>query len=306
MKYVVYRTIQALMVVVLITIACFFMLRASAGDPARLQGQVFTQEDVLDQYRAEFGTDKSLLEQFVSFADDLVHGTLGTSFRYRVPVEELLAKAIPATLLLASSSLLLALTVVILLGVAAARNPGGRADQFATGLTVFGQSAPLFWVGLLLIAVFAVLLHWLPAGGFRSWSSLILPSIAIALAIIPTQLRVFTTSMRAELSEDYIRTGHAFGVSERRITYRYALRNAVLPLMTVVGTDMGYLLGGAIVAEVVFNFPGLGSLAITALNARDYPLLQGITIVAAAMFVFLNLAVDLLYVVVNPRIRLGS
>jgi ABC-type dipeptide/oligopeptide/nickel transport system permease component len=214
--------------------------------------------------------------------------------------------AIPHTLLLASTSLIVALSTVVLIGVASSHRPRGIMDRVATLLTILGQSAPLFWIGLMLIEVFALHLGWLPSGGLQNWTNLVLPSISIALTIIPTELRIFTGSMRAELDSEYVRTARAFGISERRIHFRYAARNAILPLLTVVGMDMGFLLGGAIVAEVVFNYPGLGSLAITAFDARDYPLIQGLTMVAASLFVILNLLVDLIYVLVNPQIRLAA
>jgi ABC-type dipeptide/oligopeptide/nickel transport system permease component len=204
------------------------------------------------------------------------------------------------------TSLILALIVTLTLGAFAARREGGVADRVSSALTVLGQSAPLFWVGLVLVIVFAVRLGWLPPGGLYGPTGLVLPSIAIALALVPVQLRIFVVSMREELAQDYIRTADAFGIAEKRIVYRYALRNAILPLLTIVGADMGSLLGGAIVAEAVFNYPGMGNLALNALNNRDYPLLQGVVMVSASIFVFMNLAVDLLYVVVNPRVRLKT
>jgi ABC-type dipeptide/oligopeptide/nickel transport system permease component len=149
-------------------------------------------------------------------------------------------------------------------------------------------------------------LGWLPSGGLTSWKNLVLPSITLALSILPSQMRVLAASVKAEMDEDYVRTAHAFGLSSKKVYFVHVLRNACLPLLTVIGNDMGMLLGGAIVAEVVFNFPGIGTLALIGLNARDYPLLQGVTIVAACTFVIINLIVDLLYTVINPRVRLGA
>jgi len=154
------------------------------------------------------------------------------------------------------------------------------------------------------VLVFAVGLRWLPSGGFNGPSSLILPAIAVTLSILPTQLRVLRASMEASLKEEYIRTARAFGLRQSRITFVYALKNASLPLLTVIGVDIGYLLGGVIVAEVVFAYPGIGELALVALNARDYPLIQGITIVTASTFVVVNLLIDLVYGRIDPRIRL--
>jgi len=209
-------------------------------------------------------------------------------------------------MLLGMTALLISLSLAILLGTISARNPRGLVARASGVLAIFGQSAPLFWIGLLLISLFSVNLGWLPSGGFTSWKNLILPAVTLAMNILPSEMRVLSASVKAELDEDYVRTAHAFGLARWRVYFVHVLRNACLPLLTVVGNDMGMLLGGAIVAEVVFNFPGIGTLALVGLNARDYPLLQGVTIVAACTFVLVNLLVDLLYTVINPRVRLGG
>ena len=216
----------------------------------------------------------------------------------------LIMDAMPRTLLLALISLALSLSIAVGLGSVAAMRPRSFWGWLSSAIAAFGQSAPVFWSGAVLVLVFAVALRWLPAGGFSGWTSLVLPAVAVTLSILPTQLRVLRASMEAVLKEEYIRTARAFGIRQGRITFVYALKNACLPLLTVIGVDVGYLLGGVIVAEVVFDFPGIGGLALTALNARDYPLIQGITIVTASAFVIVNLLIDLLYVRIDPRIRL--
>lgn len=306
MRYFLSRVGQALVIVTGITVSVFFLLRLTAGDPARIRGQIFSSNEVIAQYRRQFGTDRGVLEQLGAFLSGLAHGSLGNSFRFQLPVTEIVLPALRNTLLLGATALSLSLTLAILLGTLSARKPQGPASRASSVLAVFGQSAPLFWVGLILISVFSLRLGWLPPGGLTSWKSLILPSIALALSILPAEMRVLAASVRAELLEDYVRTAHAFGVPEWRVYFIHVLRNACLPLLTVVGNDMGMLLGGAIVAEVVFNYPGIGSLALTGLNSRDYPLIQGITIVAASTFVLVNLLVDLAYTLVNPRVRLGA
>jgi peptide/nickel transport system permease protein len=309
MRYLTSRVLQALMVVVVIGVLTFFLLRITAGDPAAieaaLQTGTFNSKSAIEQYQREFGTDRSSIAQFASFVQALfLHGSLGTSFSQGQPVVNLLAVALPNTLMLAATSLGLSIITTVPLGLAATRRPKGVADRVATALIVFGQSAPVFWVGLGLVLLFAVQLKWLPSGGLSGWTSLILPSIALALSVVPTQLRIFTSSMRVELGRDYIRTSRAFGIRPWNASV-YAARNAMLPLLTVIGLDMAWLLGGAVVAEAVFNFPGVGSLALTAFDARDYPLIQGITIVAASLFVFLNLIIDLAYGLIDPRVRLS-
>jgi len=282
------------------------MLRFTAGDPARIRGNIFSSNEVLESYRRQFGTDRTVAEQFYSFMKGVIHGNLGDSFRYQQPVTELVLPALRNTMMLGFVALLISISLAIVLGTISARKPKGLVAKASGVLAIFGQSAPLFWVGLLMINIFALKLGWLPSGGLSSWKNLVLPSITLALSILPSQMRVLAASVKAELDEDYVRTAHAFGFSSKKVYFVHVLRNACLPLLTVIGNDMGMLLGGAIVAEVVFNFPGIGTLALIGLNARDYPLLQGVTIVAASTFVIVNLIVDLLYTVINPRVRLGA
>ena len=300
------RLAQNLLMLAFIVLAVFVIMRLTAGDPARIKAPIFGSEDVLDRYRAEFGTDTPLPAQLVSFLSGIVRGDFGESFRYQEPVFSLIAQRLPQTAMLALSALLLAVGVALLLGVAGARRPDGWLDRLGQAIAAFGQSAPTFWIGLMLVLVFSLGFGWFPAVGFNGPQSLVLPAIAIALAVLPADLRVIRTAMIDGLAQEYIRTARAFGIPEWRITYVYALRNAALPLVTVVGIDLGYLLGGTIVAEVVFNYPGIGQLAIDAVNARDYPLVQAITIVTAAIFVFVNLGIDLLYMVLDPRIRIEA
>ncbi|MBN9253309.1 MULTISPECIES: ABC transporter permease [unclassified Mesorhizobium] len=303
-SFIIRRVAQSLIIVVLIAVTVFLVLRLSAGDPARIRAPVFARPDVIEQYRRDFGIDRPLIEQLGSFFLNALRGDLGQSFRFQAPVTDLILQALPKTLMLAGVSLALSLAVAIVLGSLAALRPRSFWGWLSSAVAAFGQSAPVFWTGAVLVLVFAVGLRWLPSGGYNGLSSLVLPAIAVTLSILPTQLRVLRASMQAVLKEDYIRTARAFGLRERRITFVYALKNACLPLLTVIGVDIGYLLGGVIVAEVVFAFPGIGELALVALNARDYPLIQGITIVTASFFVIVNLLIDLLYTRVDPRIRL--
>lgn len=300
------RLAQNLVMLAAIILAVFIIMRLTAGDPARIRAPIFASEDVLNRYRAEFGTDTPLPVQLGSFLSGLVRGDFGESFRYQEPVFGLIAQRLPQTVMLAMSALLLAVGIALVLGIAGARRPNSWIDRLGLTIAAFGQSAPTFWIGLLLVLVFSVRLGWFPAVGFSGPESLVLPAIAVAMAVLPADLRVIRTAMIEGLGHDHIRTARAFGISEGRITYIYALRNAALSLVTIIGIDLGYLLGGTIVAEVVFNYPGIGQLAIDAVNARDYPLVQAITIVTAAIFVFVNLGIDLLYMVLDPRIRIEA
>ncbi|MDI6023672.1 ABC transporter permease [Leucobacter sp. UT-8R-CII-1-4] len=306
MRYVLSRIGQAAIVVCVISVGAFFALRLTAGDPARIRGQVFTQESVLQSYREQFGTDKPIIVQLFNTIGGMFRGDFGTSFRYEVPVLDILLPALGNTLLLGGIALAISFVLATVLGTLSARYPTSLIARFSSLLAIVGQSAPLFWVSLLLISLFAMNLGWFPPGGLDSWKSLVLPVTALTLSILPSQMRVLISGVRKELGEDYVRSARAFGLSESKIGFVYVYRNAVLPLMTVIGVDMGTVLGGVIVAEMVFNYPGLGSVALNAMNARDYPLIQGVTIIAAVTFVLINLIVDLLYTVVNPRVRLGK
>lgn len=304
MGFALRRILQAAIIVLAIAITVFIVLRLSAGDPARIRAPVFARPDVIEQYRRDFGIDRPLLEQLLNFLGGALRGDFGQSFRFQAPVMSLILDALPRTLLLAGVSLLASLAIAVGLGSLAALKPRSAWGWLSSALATFGQSAPVFWSAAVLVLVFAVGLRWLPPGGFNGPASLVLPAIAVTLSILPTQLRVLRASMEAVLKEEYIKTARAFGLKQRRITFVYALKNACLPLLTVIGVDIGYLLGGVIVAEVVFAFPGIGELALVALNARDYPLIQGITIVTASTFVVVNLLIDLLYGRIDPRIRL--
>ncbi|RYE08052.1 MAG: ABC transporter permease [Hyphomicrobiales bacterium] len=303
-SYVLRRLLQSVIIVAFIAVSVFIVLRLSAGDPARIRAPVFASPEVIDQYRRDFGVDRPLLEQLGSFLWGAIRGDFGQSFRFQAPVMDLILTALPRTLLLAGVSLVLSLFIAVGLGSLAAMKPRSIWAWLSSALATLGQSAPVFWSGAILVLVFAVGLRWLPSGGFNGPISLVLPAIAVTLSILPTQLRVLRASMEASLKEEYIRTARAFGLKQSRITFVYALKNASLPLLTVIGVDIGYLLGGVIVAEVVFAFPGIGELALVALNARDYPLIQGITIITASTFVVVNLLIDLVYGRIDPRIRL--
>ncbi len=303
-KFIFQRVSQAVIIVCMITITVFIILRFSAGDPARIKAPVFARADVIEQYRRDFGTDRPVFEQLSTFVTNAVSGDLGVSFRYQAPVADLIWDTLPKTLALAGTALLISVSIAILLGSLAAQRPKSVWAVIASTVAIFGQSAPVFWTGSILVLIFAVTLGWLPAVGYTGFSSLILPAFAVMLSILPTQLRILRAAMERALEDEYIRTARAFGISNMRIVFVYALKNAFLPLLTVIGLDAGYLLGGVIVAEVVFAFPGIGELALIALNSRDFPLIQGITIVSASIFVIVNLIVDLLYTALDPRIKL--
>jgi peptide/nickel transport system permease protein len=303
--YLLRRALISVLLIIGIFVVVFFALRLAAGDPARLQAGVFASEDVVKEYRKEFGTGQSIIEQLGSFVSGLPQGDLGTSFRYQEPVSTLLLQTVPNTLVLSGISLLIIIFLSALLGVVSAVRRDSWVDRSVIALTVFGQSAPVFWVALMAVLLFSVRLELVPAVGYYGPQSLILPIAAVVISELPWQLRVVRAEMSESLLQDYIRTVEAYGIRKWRIYFMYALRNATIPWLSVLGVQAGYLLGGVIVVEVVFNYPGLGRLLVDAVTSGDYPLVQAITIVTASLFVLFNLLVDVAYTVVDPRIRLG-
>lgn len=303
LSYLIRRFVTSIFLVIGIFIVVFFALRIAAGDPARIKAGTFARDDVLQEYRREFGTDKTPFEQLVHFLSGLPHGDFGTSFRYQEPTFSLIAQRGPNTLLLGGLCLIIVVILSGVLGVLAAVYRGSWLDQLVVGLAIFGQSAPVFWVGLMLVLIFSVNLQWLPATGFESWKSLVLPLITLVIVELPWQLRVVRSEMVETLLQDFVRTARAYGIRRARVNFIYALRNASIPWVSVMGVQAGYILGGTIVAEVVFNYPGLGALFLQAVNARDYPLVQSITIVTASLFVFLNFLVDVAYALIDPRVH---
>jgi peptide/nickel transport system permease protein len=304
--YILRRVAVSLLLIIGIFVVVFFVLRLAGGDPARVQAGAFASEDVVQEYREEFGTGKSILDQLGSFLSGVPQGDFGTSFRYQEPVLVLILGYAPYTLLLGGISLLIIIALSALLGVLSAVRRDSWIDRSVIALTVFGQSAPVFWVALMAVLLFSVRLELVPAVSFYGWQSLILPVGALVISELPWQLRVVRAEMSETLLQDYIQTVEAYGIRKWRIYFMYALRNATIPWLSVLGVQAGYLLGGTIVVEVVFNYPGLGRLLVDAVNSGDYPLVQGITIVTATLFILFNLLVDVAYTVVDPRIRLGT
>lgn len=302
-SYLIRRLITSILLIAGIFIVVFFALRLAAGDPARLAAGTFANDEVLQEYRRQFGTDRTPLQQLGTFLSGLPRGDFGTSFRYQQPTFTLIAQRASNTLRLGGISLLIVIVLSGVLGVLAAVHRGSALDQAVVALAIFGQSAPVFWVGLMLALVFSVRLRLFPAIGYSGWQSLVLPVITIVIAELPWQLRIVRSEMVETLLQDFVRTHRAYGIRPDRINYMYALRNAAIPWVSVMGVQAGYLLGGVIVAEAVFNYPGLGQLFIQGVTARDYPLVQSITIVTASLFVFLNFLVDVLYSFIDPRVR---
>jgi len=288
-----------------VAITVFLMVRLLPGDPARVIAGVLASEQEVDRLRTRLGLDQPLWQQGVIFVSGLAQGDLGTSARTSNPVTEEIGARFGATMTLALVSTVLAVLIGVPLGVFAAMRAGRFEDLLASTFVLFGISMPVYWLGLMLILVFSIRLRWLPAAGAEGVLSIVLPAVTLAFFSMAFVARITRSSMLEVLHQDYVRTARSKGARQRVVVWRHALRNALAPVVTVIGLQFGELLGGAILTETVFAWPGLGRLLVSSIFARDYPTVQGLVIVFALLFALVNLAVDLFYGVIDPRVRYG-
>jgi ABC-type dipeptide/oligopeptide/nickel transport system permease component len=302
-RYISIRLLFALPALWLILTMVFLLAHIVPGDPvAQMLGEGARAED-LTQLRHALGLDLPLPVQYGRYLSGALHGNLGESFRFQQPVLKVVAEHYPATLELAAVALLICALIGIPAGVLAAHKRGERTDHTVAVLTLFGLSVPNFALGPVLILLFSVVLGWLPVSGRGGIPHLILPAFTLGAALAAILTRMVRTSVIEELSADYVRTARAKGVSESAVLFRHALRNALIPILTILGLQFGSLLAGTIVTESIFSWPGIGRLAVQAIGARDYPLLQGCILLIAVSYVFVNLLTDLVYALVDPRVR---
>jgi len=286
-----------------ITLFTFVLLRMVPGDPARLiLPENASQAEVL-QMRKLLGLDEPLYTQYFLYMRDLIRADFGTSFQYSVPAIELVVERLPQTIRLSLAATALTLALAVPAGILAAVRRQTFCDFGAMLAAIFGQSIPNFWLGLMLILVFSVNLPWLPVSGASTWLHYVLPTVTLAAYLMALVARLTRSSMLEVLRQDYVRTAHAKGLAQRMVLWRHALKNAAIPIVTVVGMQIGTLLGVAVVTETIFNWPGIGKLVIEAIWRRDYPIVQAVLLFSAFFFVAINLLVDLLYSYLDPRIR---
>lgn len=317
-RYVALRVLQIPLVVLGIVTVVWLVVRLAPGDPVQaLVGDFPAPDEYVRKVRAEYGLDRPLPEQFARYLAAVARGDLGFSFVYRRPVLSLVLDRAVATALLTVTALAFASTLGVVLGVLAARRPFSTLDSLVSGGAIVGFSIPVFWLGQLLILLFAVTLGWLPAQGMASlrespegWAwvldrarHLVLPALALSLRFLAMTTRLARASMLEVLGRDYVRTAQAKGASPARVLFRHALPNALLPVLTLVGYNLGFVLAGSALVETVFGWPGMGRLLYDSVFARDFPVLLGILIVVSLTVVLANLATDLLYAWVDPRIR---
>ena len=312
--YLIKRLIQLIPVLILASMVIFAVMRAIPGDPALVYAGPDATPDQLEAIRKDMGLDQPLPVQYLVWVEHILRLDFGSSYTSKYPVMDLIRQRAPATVELAVAAVLLQVLIGIPLGIIAALNQRRTIDFIVSGYCAIVMSIPNFWLGILLIIFFALQLGWLPPGNrieFLSnpgiaWKSLILPAFSLALFASATVTRFTRASMLEVLGEDYIRTARAKGLRERVVVIRHALRNALIPVITIVGIQFGYMLGGAVVVESVFTWPGMGRLIMQGIANRDYTVVQGALILFVAVFVLLNLLIDLSYASLDPRVRLGG
>jgi peptide/nickel transport system permease protein/oligopeptide transport system permease protein len=288
-----------------VLVVVFLLLYVAPGDPVLQMVGERADSATIARLRAELRLDDPLPTQFTHYAGGVVRGDLGNSYITGRPILQDILERFPNTLLLAGAAMLLASIVGISLGILSARYPGGWLDRLSLGIAYVGISFPVYWVGLILILLFAVTLRWLPASGFGSVSYLILPALALGSRSIAFLARVTRSSMLETLGSDYVRTARAKGAAERAVVLRHALRNALIPVITVLGLDFGYYLTGSILTETIFSWPGIGRYVVNAIARRDLPAIQGSVLFLSVVFVLVNLITDLAYAKADPRVKYG-
>ncbi len=311
-RLIVTRLLTLIPLMFIIASVVFMMLRFVPGDPARIiVGNQRITEENLQVIREQYRLDKPVLVQYGYWVGDLLQGDLGRSFRQRTDVADLILSRLPLTLKLATASFMISLMISIPLGLLAALKRNSWLDLSATTFSLVGASSPVYFTGILFILIFSYRLGWMPAlgagdGGWDSVKHLAMPAMTLGLSLACITTRITRTAMIESLSQDYIETARAKGLPTRTIVMKHAFRNALIPIVTVAGLQFGILLVGTVLVEHTFGLGGLGSLIVQAVQVRDYPVVQGTTIFIALMFILINLLVDILYAVIDPRVRYGG
>ncbi len=309
-SYLLRRLLSALFSLFLSSLVTFTLLRLAPGDPVDIMygrfrpgGQISAER--LNQVRVELGLDRPWPQQYLAWLSRVSRLDFGTSLRSREPVARELGRLLPATAMLAGLAFLVQAALAVILGIIAAVNANRWPDQAIRLAAVACVAMPTFWLGLLLLYLFAARLRWVAVGGEVSLRQVILPGLVLALFLLPQPLRVLRAGLLAEFSRLYLVFGRAKGLSEWRLLVRHALPNALLPVITLLGMNLGWLLGGSVIVEVIFSWPGLGKYIVESIHLRDYPVIQGYMLLATTLVISINLLVDLAYAVLDPRVRLS-
>jgi peptide/nickel transport system permease protein len=313
-RYIVSRLIQAAVVLVLVTVITFALIHLAPGGPSAVLTDAKLPPEQIARQRANLGLDKPVYVQYFKWAGGLLHGDFGFSYTDQRTVLSEIRQRLPNTLILAGTSFLLALIVSIPLGIYTAQRARSISDHVVSGVSFLGLSTPVFWFGIVLIIIFSVQLHWLPASGMRTINApnsladllkhLIMPAIVLAMPTMAQFSRFVRASVLETLGQDYVRTARAKGLAASVVTYRHVLKNALMPVITIIGVTLPIVVTGAAITESVFGWPGMGRLAVDAAFTRDYPVIMGVTVLVAAAVILINLLTDLVYMAIDPRVRL--
>lgn len=297
------RLLIAIPTLLVFSVMIFMMMYLVPGDPVLLYTGRLASIEVQERTREQLGLNQPLHIQYWNFLTRILRGDLGTSLKFRLPVIDLLKQRMPNSLLLGTSAMLLAYLFAVPIGVLAALKQGSIFDILAMILIAIGMSMPLFWLGLMLMLFFSVRLRWLPVSGYESWRHMILPIVTLASVQISFIMRMVRSSMLEELRQDYIRTAQSKGLKRTAIVLRHAFRNSLIPMITIFGLQIGWLVAGAVVIEMVFVWPGVGRLIVDSIIRSDYPVIQGILLILGLTVILGNLVADILYRIADPRIR---
>ncbi len=312
LRYILFRLLLLIPLLFGVSLVTFLLVNIAPGDPISTRFGLDPRgadKETVDRLREELGLNDPLPVQYLNYVGGLLQGDMGTSITTRTPVSEEIRARLPATLELAVAGMALVLLVSIPLGILSAVHRGSIVDMFSTGVALLGVSIPSFWLGIMLMLLFSLQLGWLPSSGRGDGTfsgelrSLILPAVTLAFGLLGLATRIMRSSMLEVLGRDYVRTARAKGASSRRVVLKHGLRNAFIPLLTILGIQFAGLLGGTVIIETIFAWPGIGRLAVNAIFRRDYPVIMGTVLVFSVTFLIVNLLIDILYTLIDPRIR---
>jgi peptide/nickel transport system permease protein len=306
LSYIAKRLGQSLLTIFLTVSTVFVLIRMAPGDPAYAVAGPLASTGDLEKIRAQMGLNEPLLTQYGIFLKELASGNIGKSYSFQAPALEVVISRLPYTVFLAVLAILLAVVVAIPLGVWMAKRADTKRELGVNVLTIAGQSMPDFWIGIMLLTLFAVVFPIFPSSGFTSWAGVVLPVTTVAILQIALVSRMVRREVGTNLAAPYLTVARARGTGEQKLTWAYAMRNSSIPILTTLGTRFAGMLNGVVVVEVVFNWPGLGSLVVRALETRDYPLIQATVLVTSVLAVAVQLLIDLCYPLLDPRVRLGK
>ncbi|MBI4608915.1 MAG: ABC transporter permease [Candidatus Rokubacteria bacterium] len=302
MTYAARRLLYALLVVFLVVTFSFFLVRLT-GDPVALIAGAEATEAQIRLIQQALNLDKPLWLQYAIYMGEVLRGDFGRSFFTTLPAMSMILQTLPNSLLLTLVAFAFAVVVALPVGVLSAARPDSPTDWTARFVSVLGQCTPVFWLGILMMLLFSVKLRWLPFGGAGTWQHLVMPGLTLSAVMVPVVVQVTRSALLEALRQDYVRTARSKGLTELQVLLKHALRNASIPVVTVLGLRLGFIVGGAIVTETVFSYPGLGRLAVQAVNHRDFPIIQALLVIVSTAVVAINLMLDWLYTLLDPRVR---